>query len=135
MLKLPFGGLIGLFRSRLDLTLENLVLRHQLHVVLRTNPNASLRNRDRVIWVWFRLLWPKGWRQHLLVVQPETVLRWHRKGWRLYWGWKSRTRLGRPRLSRDVRDLIAWISQENRLWGSERNRGELLKLGIVVSNR
>jgi len=69
------------------------------------------------------------------MVQPETVLRWHRKGWRLYWSWKSGSRLGRPRLSREVKDLIARISRENRLWGAERIRGELLKLGIVVSNR
>jgi putative transposase len=77
----------------------------------------------------------RTWRQHLLLVQPETVLRWHRNGWRLYWSWKSRTRLGRPRLSHEARDLIARISQENRLWGTERIRGELLKLGICVSNR
>jgi putative transposase len=135
LLLLLLRGLLTGLRSRRDLALENLVLRHQLHVVLRTNPNPGLRNQDRVLWVWVRLLWPKGWRQRLLVVQPDTVLRWHRKGWRLYWSWKSRTRLGRPRLSREVRDLIAWISQENRLWGTERIRGELLKLGIFVSNR
>jgi hypothetical protein len=69
------------------------------------------------------------------VVQPETVLRWHRKGWRLYWSWKSHSQLGRPHLNAEVRDLIARISHENPLWGSERIRGELLKLGIVVSNR
>ncbi len=68
-------------------------------------------------------------------MQPETVLRWHRKGWRLYWTWKSRTRLGRPHLSREVRELIARISHENPRWGTERVRGELLKLGVVVSNR
>jgi transposase InsO family protein len=135
LLRLLLRALLTGLRSRRDLALENLVLRHQLHIVLRTNPNPGLRNRDRVLWVWVRLLWPNGWRQHLLVVQPETVLRWHRKGWRLYWSWKSRTRLGRPRLSCEVRDLIARISQENRLWGTERIRGELLKLGILVSNR
>ena len=69
------------------------------------------------------------------MVRPETVLCWHRKGWRLYWNWKSRARLGRPHLSREVRELIARMSKENPLWGSERIRGELLKLGIVVSNR
>ncbi len=68
-------------------------------------------------------------------MQPETVLRWHRKGWRLYWTWKSRTRLGRPRLSAELKALIARISHENPHWGTERIRGELLKLGIVVSNR
>jgi len=68
-------------------------------------------------------------------VRPETVIGWHRKGWRLYWWWRSKLRWGRPRLSAEVRDLIARISRANPLWGAERIRGELLKLGIVVSNR
>jgi putative transposase len=76
-----------------------------------------------------------GWRDYLHIVKPATVLRWHRKGWRLYWTWKSRTRLGRPRLSPDIRNLIATMSRDNPLWGTERIRGELLKLGIVVSKR
>ena len=68
-------------------------------------------------------------------VTPETVVRWHRQGWRLFWRWKSRSRGGRPHLTPEVRDLIATMSRDNRLWGTERIRGELLKLGIVVSNR
>src|SRR5450756_470820 len=80
-------------------------------------------------------VWPAGWARHLRIVRPETVVGWHRKGWRLYWTWRSRTRLGRPRLNPEVRELIARMSRENRLWCSERIRGELLKLGIVVSNR
>ncbi len=135
LLLLVLRTLVAAIRSRRDLTLENLVLRHQLQVVLRTNPHARLRAPDRVLWVWLRRLWSEGWRQHLRIVQPETVLRWHRKGWRLYWTWRSRTRLGRPHLSAEVRELIARISHENPRWGSERIRGELLKLGIVVSNR
>jgi putative transposase len=135
MLKLLFGGLISLFRSRRDLALENLVLRHQLHVALRTNPSPRLLDQDRIFWVWTRRLWPSGWRDHLVIVRPSTVLGWHRKGWRLYWSWKSRTRLGRPRLNKETRDLIARMGRENPRWGTERIRGELLKLGIVVSNR
>jgi hypothetical protein len=87
-----------------------------------------------VLWVWLRYAWP-AWRHHLHIVEPATVLRWHRKGWRLSWTWKSRTRLERPRLSAEVRDLITTMSRDNPLWGSERIRGELLKLGIVVSRR
>ena len=121
--------------SRRDRVLENLVLRHQLQVALRSNPHPRLRTRDRVLWVWLCRFWPHGWRHHLRVVRPETVLRWHRKGWRLYWTWKSRIKLGRPRLGAEVRALIARISGENPLWGTERIRGELLKLGIAVSNR
>ena len=127
-------SLIVGFRSRRDLALENLVLRHQLQVALRTNPTPRLRRRDRVLWVWIDRLWPAS-RRHLLIVRPETVLRWHRKGWRLYWTWRSRGRIGRPRMPAEVKELIAQISRDNRLWGTERIRGELLKLGIVVSNR
>jgi len=134
-LLLMLGMFVAAVRSRRDLAFENLVLRHQLQVALRTNPHPRLRAPDRVLWVWLRRLWPDGWRQQLRLVQPETVLRWHRRGWRLYWTWKSRTRLGRPHLSAELRELIARISQENPLWGTERLRGELLKLGIVVSNR
>jgi putative transposase len=122
------------FRSRRDVALENLVLRHQLQVAMRTNPQLRLKSPDRVLWVLVRRLW-LGWRDHLLIVKPETVVRWHRKGWRLYWSWKSRTAPGRPRLSAEVRELIGTMSRDNRLWGTERIRGELLKLGIVVSKR
>jgi transposase InsO family protein len=69
------------------------------------------------------------------MVTPDTVVRWHRQGWRLFWRWKSRSRGGRPHLSPEIRELITTMSRENRLWGTERIRGELLKLGIVVSNR
>jgi len=138
MIQLPLLVLRTLFaaaRSRRDVALENLVLRHQLQVALRTNPKPRLCGHDRFLWVWLRRLWPGSWRQHLQIVQPETVLRWHRKGWRLYWTWKSRTGRGHPRLSAEVRQLIGRISRENPLWGTERIRGELLKLGIAVSNR
>ena len=106
LFRLLLHALIVGFRSRRELVLENLVLRHQLQVALRTNPSPRLRHRDRILWVWLRRFWP-AWRTHLVVVRPETVLRWHRKGWRLYWTWKSRARRGRPRLSAEVRDLIA----------------------------
>jgi putative transposase len=112
MLKLLFGGLISLFRSRRDLALENLVLRHQLHVVLRTNPSPSLLDQDRIFSVWTRWLWPSRWRDHLVIVRPSTVLRRHRKGWRLYWSWRSRTKLGRPRRNNETRDLIARMGRE-----------------------
>lgn len=135
LLNLLFRVLINACRSRHDLVLENLVLRHQLDVLSRAKPKPRLRNADRLLWVWLRRVWPAGWARHLRIVRPETVVGWHRKGWRLYWTWRSRTRLGRPRLNPEVRELIARMSRENRLWGTERIRGELLKLGIVVSNR
>ncbi len=123
-----------IFRNRTALILENLLLRQQLQVALRPKRRLPLRRRDRLFWVVVRRLHP-GWRRHLLFVQPETVIRWHRRGWRWYWQWRSRTRLGRPRLSAEVRALIARIASENPLWGTERVRGELLKLGLIVSAR
>jgi putative transposase len=124
-------------RPRHDLVLENLLLRHQLAVLTRparTRPRARLRASDKLLWILARRFCAK-WREHLAIVTPDTVVRWHRQGWRLFWRWKSRSRGGRPHLSPDVRDLILTMSRENRLWGTERIRGELLKLGIVVSNR
>jgi transposase InsO family protein len=77
----------------------------------------------------------QDWRQHLLLVRPDTVVRWQRHAWKVFWRWRSRDRLGRPRLSAEVRELIARLARENPRWGSERIRGELLKLGITVSKR
>ncbi len=127
----------GVVRPRQDLVVENLLLRHQLAVLTRptrTRPRPRLGWWDRLLWVLARR-WCAGWRQHLAMVSPDTVVRWHRQGWRLFWRWKSRHPGGRPRLSAEVQELITTLSQENRLWGTERIRGELLKLGIVVSNR
>src|ERR1700737_3729451 len=90
LILLILRSVLSAFRSRRNVALENLVLRHQLQVALRTNRAPRLRSPDRVLWVWVRWLWP-SWRDHLLIVEPETVIRWHRKGWRLYWTWKSRT--------------------------------------------
>src|SRR5450756_1801563 len=135
LLLVPFRALLALRRSHRDLALENLALRHQLHVALRTHPRPRLRHSDRIFWVWLRRLWPAGWREHLTMVRPETVIGWHRKGWRLYWTWRSRSHRGRRRLRPEERELIMTMSRDNRLWGTERIRGELLKLGIVVSNR
>ncbi len=124
-------------RSHRELVLENLLLRHQLAVLTRptrSRPRARFRLRDKLLWILARQL-RAGWRAHLAIVTPETVIRWHRQGWRLFWRWKSRSQGGRPHLSTEVRELIATVSREKRLWGTERIRGELLKLRIVVSNR
>jgi hypothetical protein len=92
-----------------------------------------IRRTDRWLWVWLSWLWA-GWRSALIVVKPETVLSWHRKGFRLYWTWKIRRgRAGRPRLSKDTRDLIRTISRMNVLWGAPRIHSELRKLGIKIS--
>jgi transposase InsO family protein len=136
-LLLVLATLRGACRRHADLVLENLLLRHQLALLTRpTRPRRRVRFRrlDQVLWVLVRRL-RRDWRRHLVVVTPDTVVRWHRAGWRLYWHWRSRANGGRPRLSAEVRDLIARMSEENPLWGNERIRGELLKLGVAVSNR
>ncbi|HEV8633095.1 MAG TPA: integrase core domain-containing protein [Chloroflexota bacterium] len=120
-------------RDRGDLVAENVVLRHQLAVLTRpTRRRPRLRPRDKLFWLLARLV-RRDWRRHLLVVRPETVVRWHRRGWRLFWRWRSRAPMGRPRVSAEVRDLIATMARDNPRWGAQRIRGELLKLGIAVS--
>src|SRR5262245_60027107 len=139
----PMFGLLGVLfrlirvclRSRHDLVVENLLLRHQPADLTRpTRKRPLLRGRDKLVWILARRLC-HDWRRHLVVVRPETVVAWHRRGWRLFWRWRSRCPLGRPRLSAEVRDLIATMSRDNPRWGAERIRGELLKLGMVVSKR
>jgi hypothetical protein len=85
-----------------------------------------------MLWVWLSRFWP-GWRSALLIVKPETVIAWHRKGLRLYWTWKSRLPNGRPSVPQEIRDLIRMMSLANPRWGAPRIHGELLKLGIEVS--
>ena len=127
------GVLRAAVRDRGDVVAENLLLRHQLAVLTRpARRRARLRARDKLVWVLARLV-RSDWRQYLVLVRPETVVRWHRRGWRLFWRWRSRGPIGRPRLSAEVRDLIARMARENPRWGAERIRGELLKLGIAVS--
>jgi hypothetical protein len=131
-LRLLLGILRLLLRHHRALLVENLLLRQRLAVALRARPRPRLRRGDRLFWTVVRRVWD-GWRRHLVVVRPETVLRWHRAGWRLYCRWTSRGGGGRPRLSLEIRDLIARMSRDKPLWGAVRIRGELLKLGIVVS--
>src|SRR6266516_966782 len=123
----------NLFRPRRRLEVENLFLRHQLNIALRGAPHRlRLRGSDRALLVWMTWLWPS-----LLslsrVVQPDTILRWHRAGFRAYWRWRSRARPGRPRVSRELRELIQRMSKENPLWGAPRIHGELLKLGFEIA--
>jgi len=122
-----------LFRSRARLEAEILLLRHQLNLALQhAPPRVRLRAGDRAFMVWLVRLWP-SLLDVVQVVQPETVLRWHRAGFRIYWRWKSRKRVGRPRIDRELRDLIRRMSQENPLWGASRIHGELLMLGFEVA--
>jgi hypothetical protein len=122
----------GLFRSRAALHAEVLVLRHQLNVLRRKSPKRLVFNNiDRLVFATLGGLAPNVL-DALKILKPETVVRWHRAGFRAYWRWKSRARGGRPRVSTEVRELIREISMANPLWGAPRIHGELLKLGIDV---
>jgi len=127
------GFLRDLFRPRRDLTMENLALRQQLLVLERANPRPPLTELDRAFWVLLSRWWSE-WHRPLRIVQPETVISWHRRMWRCWWRWKSRPKTsGRPRIPVEVIDLIRRISRENPTWGAPRIHGELLKLGYDVS--
>ena len=128
---LIIGILSDITRSRVDLVVENALLRQQLIVLNRQVKRPQLTNPER-----FRLVllarFTKFWKQALHIVQPDTLLRWHRELFRKYWRRKSK---GKPKISSETIALIEKIAKENQLWGAERIRGELLKLGIEVSKR
>jgi hypothetical protein len=129
---LIWRAVIGLFRSRAALEAKILVLRHQLSVLLRKSPTrVSLNNTDRLVFAGLYRLAP-GVLDALKIVKPETVVRWHRAGFRAYWRWKSRPRGGRPTTPAEIRQLIRQTSVANPLWGAPRIHGELLKLGIDI---
>ena len=126
MLHLPYV-LLATARSSLkaQLALENLALRQQLAIVHRKSKRPKLTKADRAFWVALCRLWP-DWHNALLIVKPETVIGWHRKGFKLYWTWKSRHRGGRPPIDAQIRTLIRRIPRENPTWGAPRIHGELL---------
>jgi putative transposase len=131
-LAIALGTLRSAVRTHRELALENLALRQQLTVWKAREPRPRLTEMDRLFWVFLARVWTK-WRHSLHVVRPETVVRWHRQGFRRYWAWKSRRRSGRPMVSTELRDLIRRMSAANPLWGAPRIHGELLKLGLTVS--
>lgn len=120
-------------KSRRRLEAEILVLRHQLNVLQRSAPRRlQLTRADRAFLVWLFRRFP-GVRDAITIVRPETLVRWHRLGFAAYWRWRCRNLGGRPNTNHEVRGLIRQISMENPLWGAPRIHGELLKLGIEVS--
>jgi transposase InsO family protein len=124
----------SLVLSRLTLAAENLALRQQLAVLNRTVKRPQLRERDRLFWVMLSRLW-KDWQEVLVIVKPETVVKWHRQGFRLYWRWKSKAPIGRPQIDKEIRELIRRVSRENPLWGVPRIQSELRLLGFGVAER
>jgi putative transposase len=120
------------FRSRASLELELVALRHQATVLRRQHRGRpQLSSLDRLLWVWLYRIWPQVI-DAMVLVKPTTVIQWHRKGFRLFWRWRSR-RSGRPKIGADIRALLRRMSKANPLWGAPRIHGELLKLGIKIS--
>ena len=130
--RLIWCALVGLFRSRASREAEILALRHQLNVLRRKSPKRPIFSGiDRLVFAGLYRLAP-GVLNALTIIKPETVIRWHRAGFRAYWRWKSRPHCGRPKTPLEIRQLIREISMANPLWGAPRIHGELLKLGIDV---
>lgn len=124
----------ALFCSRSELLLENLALRQQLAVLQRSTPRPRFRRQDRLFWALLSRSW-EAWRHHLVLVRPETVIKWHRQAFRQFWRWKSRTsKGGRPKLHPEVVALIRRMCRENATWGVTRIQSELALLGIEVAD-
>ena len=130
------GVLSSFCKTAVEVRLENLALRQQLGVLRRSAPQRlKLTPADRIFWVWLRRVWG-DWRSALVTVKPETVVAWHRKGFRLFWRWKIRRgKPGRPSVPQEVRNLIRMMSRNNPMWGAPRIHGELLKLEIEITER
>jgi putative transposase len=131
---LPLSTLTDLGRSKTELIAENALLRQQLIILKRQVKRPACTKTDRILLVLLAGL-VRAWQQALFIVQPDTLLRWHRELFRLYWKRKSKTHTHKPKIASDTITLIRQMARENRLWGAERIRGELLKLGIHVCKR
>ena len=133
-LRLIFALVRRSFRSRRDLLMENLVLRQQLSALKRRNPRQRVTAIDKLFLVLTRRIW-SGWKQSLILVSPETVVRWRRTGFQLYWRLISRAKkpVGRHRISKEIRELIFQMVAEKPTWGAPRIHGELLMLGFLMS--
>src|SRR5207249_3100665 len=134
--RLCFGILVRFFRERRSLLLENLALRQQLVALKRRHPRPSLDLFDKLFWVIARRVW-SAWKHSLILVTPETVVRWHRTGFRIYWRLISRVRrpVGRRPTPKELRELIFRMVVENPTWGAPRIHGELRMLGFELSER
>jgi len=134
-MRLLFLWMRALVLGRAALAAENLALRQQLAVLQRSVRRPRLRAADRVFWVWLSRPW-RRWKDALVIVKPESVLKWHQAGFRLYWRWKSwHARPGRPKADAEVRRLIQRMSRGNPTWGAPRNQSELGACRRTSKNR
>ena len=128
------AAVAAFFRSRTDTALEVLALRQQVAVLKRKRPRPNIGQLDRLFWIMLRRVWAR-WTEVLVMVKPDTVVNWHKAGFRWYWRWRSRVQAGRPKVSEETRTLIRRMAGENPNWGAPKIHGELLKLGFAVSER
>jgi hypothetical protein len=132
-LHLLLNGIAVRFKSRTRLEAEVLILRHQVNVLRRSaGRRARLTAWDRLVFVALYRLCPQVL-DAVAIINPDTVIRWHRRGFKVFWRWKSRSRGGRPAIPKEIRELIREMSRANWLWGAPRIHGELLKLGVEVA--
>jgi putative transposase len=122
----------ALFRNRATVAAESLALRHPLGVLQRAGKRPRLRRRDRISRAWLSRVWAGG-RSSLIIVKPETAVRRHRAGFWLYWRWKARKKLGRPKADAEIRDLIRRMAREKPTWGAPRIQSEVALLGLTVA--
>jgi putative transposase len=135
LLSLLFCFFKASLRGRCNLAFENLALRQQLAILKRSQKRPAISTKDRLFWVWLSRIWSE-WRAPLLIVKPDTVIGWHRKGFRLFWTKLSRRKIGGdPSANSQIRALVKQMTQASPLWGAARINGELLKLGIDISER
>jgi len=133
MIALIISTLFSLFRSRGAVALENLALRHQLAVLKGSVKRPRFVRKDRVLWILLSRIW-HGWRNGIVIAKPDTVIRWHKRGFRIIWTWKSRKRRqGRPQVEPRVRALIRRMALKNPFWGAPRIHGGLPKLGFDIA--
>ncbi|MDP4176386.1 MAG: helix-turn-helix domain-containing protein [Bacteroidota bacterium] len=132
MLKSLLLFFLNFFKTKAQLRLENIILRKQIEILQRTNPKLQIKRRDRLVFSIMKDLL-SDWKEKVFIVKPETVIKWHRTAFRSYWRRKSRHKEGRPKLDREVIDLIRQIANENPLWGVPMIHGELKKLGFNIS--
>ena len=133
--KLLLKTLLSRFNLIANLTAKNLALHQQLIVMNRSIKRPQIKTKDRLV-LDYPLSLLENWQESLIVLKPETVVGWHKKGFKLFWRWKSRSKSpGRPRINHEIRNLIHKMAMANPLWGAPRIHGELLKLGIEISER
>ena len=132
MLRTLFIFCLDYFKTQSKLQLENVYLRKQLEILIRSNRKIKIKNQDRLFFVFMKSIF-SYWKSSIIIIKPETVIKWHRKGFKLYWRWKCKNNGGRPKIPQGQINLIKRMAKESPLWGVPHIHGEMLKLGYEIS--